>query len=261
MRKNRDWLIVATSIVAGFIGGAVLLAIVLMDPTLVPKLIQPQNTPTQTVTAKRFVLVDGRGRVRATLEDTARRTALTLTSPTTGRLALLAVEDPSTANAAKPSNGKGGVAVAGSGSSQLILSGPSAKANTTPTILLNADSLGAADLLMSGNDAAVGLQGGIGGRLVARAFDLGTELDLHAPAPANPGETAYEGARLSISGLGRRALTLSQHSINMTDSDGNICATLGSTTPEAKGKGGKNSSAASSLIFFDNSGHPIWHAP
>jgi hypothetical protein len=259
MRKRRDWLVVAVSFVAGFAGGAVLLAIILLNPALAPRLIQPASAPNPTVTARRFVLVDAQGRVRATLADTAQRTALTLTSPATGRLALLAVEDPRTASAVKP--GQSGPAVTASGTSQLTLTGPSSNANTTPTILLSADSTGAADLLLSGNDAAVGLQGGIGGRLVARAFDLGTELDLHAPAPAKPGEPGYEGARLNISGLDRQALTLSQGSINMSDSGGNITAIMGNAALKTAGAGGKDQTAASSLTFFDNKGRAVWHAP
>ena len=241
--------VVGPSVIAGFLGGFLSVALIfsVLDVRLRNNM-QVSATATRavdTVIARRFVLIDSEGQTRATLENTHYGAELALTSPHTKTVAILDVNDPRT-TISGPSHSFPQWFEAGGAS--LWLHVPRGKKQLLgPSVSVSADSQG---------EVGFDLEGAKTGRIIARAYDLGTTLELSAPASATP----YDGAQVTVFGEKSR-VTLAGDSVNIADSNGNSSATLGATELVTKATGARGITAPSSLTLFDKKGRVIWQAP
>jgi hypothetical protein len=238
----------ALSSIAGFLGG--LLSVGLIFLTLGPRvrMMQVPVTSAQavnTVIARQFVLVDSQGRIRATLENTHDGAELVLTSPHTKTVARLDVNDPRTTTSEWSHSFPLWFEA---GSASLWLHVPHGKEQLFgPSVSVSADSQG---------EVGFDLEGAKTGRIIARAYDLGTTLELSAPASATP----YSGAKVTV--LGERSrVTLAGDAVNIADNNGNSRATLGAAELVRKAMDITERSTLSSLTLFNEQGRVTWQAP
>ena len=241
--------VVGLSVIAGFLGG--LLSVAFLFSVLSARLRSSMQVPVtaahavDTVTARRFVLIDPEGRTRATLENTNDGAELKLTSPRTKTVARLDVNDPRT-TISKSSHSFAQWFEAGSAS--LWLHVPRGKKQLLGTFAsMSADSQG---------EVGFDLEGAKTGRIIARAYDLRTTLQLSAPASATP----YGGAQVTVFGEKSR-VTLAGDSVNIADNNGNSRATLGAAQLVTKATDRTERTALSSLMLFDKQGRVTWQAP
>jgi hypothetical protein len=243
--------VVGVSAAVGFLGG--LLSVPFSFSVLGARLQKrtpitfSTNHAVDTVVARRFVLIDSEGRTRATLENTDEGAELELTSPRTKTVARLDVTDSAPIEALQRPKGKSTTSdwaeFLGKGSAELWLYVPGGKQLTDTTAILSADSQG---------EAGYELDGGNTGEMSARVYELGTKLELFAPASATP----YEGAHLTVHGE-KSWVTLAGDSLSIADDKGSPRATVGTTGLGTKATGATETTAPSSLTLFDRRGKVI----
>jgi hypothetical protein len=102
----------------------------------------------------------------------------------------------------------------------------------------------------------------VGGNTSAAPGEVPNELDLEAN---EDGETTFQMNGSGAIEKNRRmeldAPTNSNPSLQLFDNDGNLRASLGSTSLEVTRTGAEETTAPSSLTFFDKKGKVLWQAP